>query len=56
MANGQNILIENMPNALANDAWPPPLAHCGKPLVEPADDRVTIAEISDESVNGYTGS
>jgi hypothetical protein len=44
-----------MSSPIAHDAWPPPLAHCGKPLVEPADDRVTIAEISDEPINGYTG-
>jgi hypothetical protein len=40
---------------LATDAWPPPLAHCGSPLVGPGDDRVTIAEISDEPVSGYKG-
>lgn len=44
-----------MSSPLAHDAWPPPLAHCGKPLVEPSDDRVTIAEISDQLVNGFSG-
>lgn len=44
-----------MSGPLAQDAWPQPLAHCGKPLVEPADDRVTIAELSDEPINGYNG-
>lgn len=51
----QNILIQSMSSPLAHDAWPPPLAHCGRQLVEPADDRVTIAELSDEPVNGYKG-
>src|SRR6266702_6158939 len=46
----RNILIQSMSSPLAHDAWPPPLAHCGKPLVEPADDRVTIAELSDEPI------
>jgi hypothetical protein len=31
------------------------LAHCGKPLVDATDDRITIAEITDEPINGYTG-
>ncbi|MGF7179123.1 hypothetical protein [Tunturiibacter psychrotolerans] len=44
-----------MSNPIPLDAWPLPLAHCGKPLVEAADERITIAEISDDSINGYTG-
>jgi hypothetical protein len=31
------------------------LAHCGKPLVDATDDRMTIAEITDEPINGYIG-
>ena len=44
-----------MSSPLAQNAWPPPLSHCGKPLVEPHHDRVTIAEVSDAPIDGYTG-
>ena len=52
---GRNILIQIMSSSLAENAWPAPLAHCGKLLVDAADDRVTIAEITSEPVNGYPG-
>jgi hypothetical protein len=51
----QNILIQTMSTHLAPDAWPAPLAHCGKPLVDPTDDRVTIAEISSDPATGFKG-
>lgn len=44
-----------MSNPLPKTAWPAPLAHCGKLLVDAMDDRITIAEITDEPINGYTG-
>jgi hypothetical protein len=44
-----------MSSTLPPDVWPAPLAHCAKPLVDPTDDRVTIAEISSDPVNGFKG-
>lgn len=35
--------------------WPVSLAHLARPYITPADEHVTIAEISSESVNGFAG-
>lgn len=40
---------------LAEDSWPRPLLHCGRPLVTSADEDVTIGEITGEAVDGFTG-
>ncbi len=39
----------------ANDFWPQPLAHCGRPLVLGTDEEVVIGEITSEPVNGFYG-
>lgn len=44
-----------MPLEPANDFWPAPLRHCANPLVNPADEYVTIGEISSNEINGYRG-
>jgi hypothetical protein len=44
-----------MPISLAPNAWPAPLAHCGKPLLDPLHDYVTIGEISSQPAGGYMG-
>lgn len=40
---------------LKRDYWPPPLAHCGLPLLRPADEYVTIGEITSDPVNNFKG-
>src|ERR1017187_2478096 len=40
---------------LSHDYWPPPLAHCGQPLLNPTDEYVTIGEITSEPRNNFKG-
>jgi hypothetical protein len=40
---------------LASGLWPPPLAHCGEPLVKVSDEWITVAEVTSEPANGYKG-
>ena len=40
----------------ANDFWPRPLRHCARPLVTGDDEEVIIGEITDEPVEGFSGS
>lgn len=40
---------------LPQGSWPPPLAHCGDPLVQPTDEWVTVGEVTSEPANGYKG-
>jgi len=41
--------------ALEDGFWPAPLKHCALPLVGDADEEITIGEVSDEPVDGFTG-
>lgn len=38
-----------------SDFWPRPLAHLARPYLQPVDERVIVAEITDTPVNGYEG-
>jgi len=40
---------------LKHDAWPPPLAHCGLPLLSATDQYVVVGEVTSERVNGFKG-
>jgi hypothetical protein len=40
---------------LNDDFWPPPLRHCGHPLLSSVVEEVTIGEISGEPVDGFQG-
>jgi hypothetical protein len=40
---------------LTRDHWPPPLAHCGLPLLGPSDEHVVIGEITSEPANNFKG-
>jgi hypothetical protein len=40
---------------LSHGYWPPPLAHCGQPLLNPTDEYVTIGEITSEPRNNFKG-
>ncbi len=40
---------------LSHDYWPPPLAHCGQPLLDPTDEYATIGEITSEPRNNFKG-
>jgi hypothetical protein len=40
---------------LSHDYWPPPLAHCGQPLLDPTDEYVTVGEITSEPRNNFKG-
>jgi len=40
---------------LPPDFWPEPLRHCALPLVNAADEFVTIGEITSEPINGFRG-
>ena len=40
---------------LSPDHWPPPLAHCGQPLLDPTDEYATIGEITSEPRNNFKG-
>jgi hypothetical protein len=44
-----------MANPPPDGFWPASLAHLAGPYITPADEYVTIAEISSEPVNGFTG-
>ena len=40
---------------LTHDYWPPPLAHCGEPLLDSTDEYVTVGEITSEPRNNFKG-
>src|SRR5271157_4145903 len=40
---------------LSPGSWPPPLAHCGDPLLQATDEWVTVGEVTSEPANGYKG-
>jgi hypothetical protein len=40
---------------LSHGYWPPPLAHCGQPLLDPVGEYVTIGEITSEPRNNFKG-
>lgn len=44
-----------MSTPLGENVWPSPLRHCALPLLRDTDERVTIGEISGESVGGFDG-
>lgn len=46
---------ESFADPLPSGSWPPPLAHCGEPLVSSTDEWITVAEVTSELANGYRG-
>lgn len=51
----ENATAQELGDPLAPTAWPPPLAHCGRPLSQSTDEWITVAEITSEPANGYKG-